>query len=126
MKLPFKIDLTGKVAVVTGGSGVLCSEFCRALAECGAKVAIIDRNAESGERVAAEIVAAGGIAKAYEGNVLDRALMESVAAQVEAELGKCDILINGAGGNNPMASTDKEYYEPGDIDADTKSFFDLD
>ncbi len=126
MKLPFQIDLGGKVAVVTGAGGVLCSEMAKALAACGAKVALVGRTLENVQRVAEEIAADGGVARAYQGNVLSREDMESVAEQVKNELGLCDILINGAGGNNPKATTDKEYYEAGDIDAETKSFFDLD
>ena len=119
-------DLTGKVAVVTGAGGVLCSRMAKVLARAGAKVALINRSAEAIEQYAAEINAEGGIARAYQTNVLDRAALEEVAAKILRELGPCDILVNGAGGNNPKATTDKEYYEPGDIDAETKSFFDLD
>ena len=118
-------DLTGKVAVVTGAGGALCSQMAFALARAGAKVALINRSEEAINRYAAEIVAEGGVAKAYKGNVLDKNRMEEIAAQVMEELGPCDILINGAGGNNAMATTDKEYYEPGDLEGDTKSFFDL-
>jgi NAD(P)-dependent dehydrogenase (short-subunit alcohol dehydrogenase family) len=119
-------DLTGKVAVVTGAGGVLCSQMAKVLARAGAKVALINRSEEAINQYAAEINAEGGIARAYKANVLDRAALEEVAEKVLTELGPCDILVNGAGGNNPKATTDKEYYEPGDIDADTKSFFDLD
>lgn len=126
MSLPFRIDLSGKVAVVTGAGGVLCSGFAKSLAECGAKVALLDLNFAAADRCAKEISAAGGTAKAYEANVLDRENMDAVAATIQTDLGMCDILINGAGGNNPQATTDKEYYEAGDIDAETKSFFDLD
>ena len=119
-------DLTGKVAVVTGAAGVLCSNFAKILARAGAKVALLDLNLEGAEAFAKEITDEGGIAKAYSCNVLDRKTCEEVAATVMADFGPCDILINGAGGNNPRATTDKEYFELGDIDADTKSFFDLD
>ena len=119
-------DLTGKVAVVTGAGGVLCSAFAKDLARAGAKVALLDLNQEAAQKFADEINAEGGVAKAYSCNVLDKGICYAVADQVEADLGKCDILINGAGGNNPRATTDKEYYEEGDMDADTKSFFDLD
>jgi len=119
-------DLTGKVAVVTGAAGVLCSNFAKVLARAGAKVALLDLNLEGAEAFAKEITDEGGIAKAYSCNVLDRKICEEVAATVMADFGPCDILINGAGGNNPRATTDKEYFELGDIDADTKSFFDLD
>ena len=119
-------NLTGKVAVVTGAGGVLCSYFAKVLARAGAKVALLDLNAEAAQKYADEIVAEGGIAKAYSCNVLDKDICYGVADQVKADLGDCDILVNGAGGNNPKATTDKEYFELGDIDADTKSFFDLD
>lgn len=119
-------DLSGKVAVVTGAGGVLCSNFAKVLARAGAKVALLDLNVEAANSYAEEIVKEGGIAKAYECNVLDKDICEKVAQKVLEDLGKCDILINGAGGNNPKATTDKEYFEIGDIDADTKSFFDLD
>ena len=119
-------DLTGKVAVVTGAGGVLCSAFSRVLARAGAKVALLDINEAAASAVAAEITAEGGIARAYQCNVLDKADCLAVAGAVKGDLGPCDILINGAGGNNPRATTDHEYYLPGDIDADTKSFFDLD
>ena len=126
MKNVLDTDLTGKVAVVTGAGGVLCSQMAKVLARAGAKVALINRSEEAINQYAAEINAEGGIARAYKANVLDRAALEEVAEKVLTELGPCDILVNGAGGNNPKATTDKEYYEPGDIDADTKSFFDLD
>ena len=118
-------DLNGKVAVVTGAGGVLCSYFAKVLARAGAKVALLDLNLEAAQVFADEIVAEGGVAKAYACNVLDKAVCRQVADNVLADLGPCDVLVNGAGGNNPRATTDKEYYEPGDIDADTKSFFDL-
>ena len=119
-------NLEGKVAVVTGAGGVLCSYFAKVLARAGAKVALLDLNYDAANAYAEEIVKEGGVAKAYSCNVLDKKICYEVADKVEAELGKCDILINGAGGNNPKATTDKEYFEIGDIDGDTKSFFDLD
>ncbi len=119
-------DLSGKVAVVTGAGGVLCSHFAKVLARAGAKVALLDLNYEAAQTYADEITAEGGIAKAYACNVLEKETCYAVADAVMADFGPCDILVNGAGGNNPRATTDKEYFEPGDIDADTKSFFDLD
>ncbi|MBQ6609686.1 MAG: SDR family oxidoreductase [Oscillospiraceae bacterium] len=119
-------DLSGKVAVVTGAGGVLCSEFAKVLARAGARVALLNRTREKAQKVADAIKAEGGTAIAYGCNVLDREQTFAVAEQVLRDLGPCDILINGAGGNNPKATTDKEYYEDGDIDGDTKSFFDLD
>ena len=119
-------NLNGKTAVVTGAGGVLCSAFAKTLARAGARVALLDLNLESAQKYADEITAEGGIAKAYQCNVLDKDICTQVALEVEKDLGSCDILINGAGGNNPRATTDKEYFEPQDIDGETKSFFDLD
>ncbi len=119
-------DLFGKVAVITGAAGVLCSYFSKVLARAGAKVALLDLNEEAAKKFAEEIVKEGGCAKAYKCNVLDKEICDAVAQKVHDELGPCDILINGAGGNNPRATTDKEYFEVGDIDSQTKSFFDLD
>ena len=126
MKLPLKTDLSGKVAVVTAAGGVLCGEFSKALAAAGAKVALLNRTLAHAEAVAEEIRAQGGTAKAYQCNVLDREALDACHQAVLADFGPCDILINGAGGNNPRATTDKEYFEPGDLDAETKSFFALD
>ena len=125
MNLSIKPDLSGKIAVVTGGAGVLCREFAKALALCGAKVAILNRTLSKAEAVAAEIAEMGGTAIAVAVDVTKKDSVEAAHEVVLAQLGPCDILINGAGGNNPRATTDKEYFELGDIDADTKSFFDL-
>lgn len=119
-------DLTGKVAVVTGAGGVLCSDMAKVLARAGAKVALLNRTASKAQVYADEITAEGGVAKAYPCNVVDAASCQAAAAQVLADFGPCDILVNGAGGNNPKATTDKEYYEDGDITAENvRSFFDL-
>lgn len=126
MALSFGTDLTGKVAVVTGAGGILCGMFAETLAEAGAKVAVLDLNEEAAQKVADAITAKGSVAKAYKTNVLERASLEETHAKALVDLGPCDILINGAGGNNARANTDKEYFELGDIEADTKSFFDLD
>lgn len=126
MGLSFGTDLSGKVAVVTGAGGVLCGMFAKTLAEAGAKVAVLDLNEEAAKKVADDIEAAGGVAKAYKTNVLERNSLEETHAKVLVDLGPCDILINGAGGNNAKAQTTKEYFEVGDIEADTVSFFDLD
>lgn len=122
----FGTDLTGKVAVVTGAGGVLCSSFAKTLAAAGAKVALLDINVDAAQAFADEIVAEGGTAKAYKCNVLDKDSCNDVAEAVKNDLGLCDILLNGAGGNNPRATTDKEYYFSGDIDEDCKNFFNLD
>ena len=126
MNLTLKPDLRGKVAVVTGGAGVLCSEFVRALAQCGAKVAILNRTLSKAEAVAEEIRNLGGEAAAVQVDVTNAESVKAAHEAVLAAFGKCDILINGAGGNNPRANTDKEYFELGDMEAATKSFFDID
>ena len=126
MKNVLNTDLTGKVAVVTGAGGVLCSQFAAVLARAGAKVALLDINEEAARAVAQAICEEGGTARAYRCDVLSAETCRQVADQVQSDLGPCDILINGAGGNNPRATTDKEYYFDGDLDAEVKSFFDLD
>lgn len=127
MKIPFQIDLKDKVVVVTGAGGVLCSMFASAIAECGAKVALLDRNLESAQNYANEITKSGNIAKAYQVDVLDKESLEEARTQVTFDFGTCDILINGAGGNNPRATTTNEYYFDGDIDkTDITTFFNLD
>ena len=130
MKLPFEINLTGKTAVITGGGGVLCSVFAKALASCGANVAVISLHEESCGRVANEIIADGGKAIAVACNVLDKNALIAAREKIYAEFGVCDILINGAGGNNPKGTTTKEYLFPEDLQDDAaddiKTFFDLD
>lgn len=121
--------LKGRVAVITGGGGVLCSGFAKTLAELGCKVAILDLKEEAAQVVADEIKAAGGTAIAVGCNVLEADSLEAARTRINAELGKCDILINGAGGNNPKGTTTKEYYEEGDLEnkvEGVKTFFDLD
>ena len=118
--------LSGKVAVITGAGGVLCSAFAEALAKAGAKVALLDLNGEAAAAAAEKICAEGGIAKGYSANVLDKGILEGVRAQIHNDLGKCDILINGAGGNSPRCTTAHEYYEKGDESVtDVKTFFNL-
>ena len=125
MKLPINTDLTGKVAVVTGAGGVLCSMFSRALAAAGAKVALLDINGEAVEKVAASIRAEGNEAKGYRCDVLDKVSLEAVHEAVLQDFGPSDILLNGAGGNNARANTELEHFNPGDLDRDVKTFFDL-
>jgi len=125
MKLPFQIDLSGKTVVITGAGGVLCSMFAEAVALTGAKVALLDLNEEAAKRNAEKICAAGGIAKGYLCNVLEPASIEAARDLIAADFGTCDILINGAGGNNPKATTDNEYFTPEDM-GKVKTFFDLD
>lgn len=125
--VPIQVDLKEKVAVITGGGGVLCSAFAKAVAECGAKVAVLDLNLEAATKVADEICASGGSAIGVKANVLQKESLEEAKAQVEEKFGRCSILINGAGGNNPKGTTTKEYLEKEDIlNPDVVSFFDLD
>ncbi len=120
-----KVDLTGKVAVVTGAGGVICSVMAEALAACGAKVAMLDLNEEAAQKNADGIVAQGFTAKGYKCNVLEKESIEAARAAIAADFGACDILVNGAGGNNPRATTDDEYFKPEDM-GQMKTFFDLD
>lgn len=127
--LPFKVDLNGKVAVVTGGGGVLCAGFAKALAASGAAVAVLDLRGDAAQKVAGEIVADGGKAIGVSANVLEKASMEAAREIVNQKLGTCDILLNGAGGNNPKGTTTKEYLFPEDLKEKVEgvtTFFDLD
>ncbi|HHV12613.1 MAG TPA: SDR family oxidoreductase [Clostridiales bacterium] len=129
MKLPFSVDLNNKVAVVTGGAGVLGGYWVDALAACGAKVAILDRNLAQAEKKAAEVQAAGGIAIGVEADVLSKESLGKAHELVVEKLGTCDILLNGAGGNHPKGTTTKEYLYPEDLTdkaEDLITFFDLD
>ena len=120
MKLPFKVDLADKVAVITGAGGVICSEFARALAECGAKVALLDIDAASAQAVA-DSVGEGAIAIGCD--CLNKADIERARDEVHAAFGEVNFLVNGAGGNNPRATTDNEYMTP-DLSG-VKDFFAL-
>ncbi|MBL7077574.1 MAG: SDR family oxidoreductase [Kiritimatiellae bacterium] len=129
MSVPFKIDLDNKTAVVTGGGGVLCSTMAKALAECGAQVAVADLRLEAAEAVATEINAAGGTALGVECNVLESASLEAAREKIESELGPVDILINGAGGNHPKGTTSMEFLTKevlAQADSEATTFFDLD
>ena len=124
-----KVELKDKVAVLTGGGGILCSVMAKALAKAGAKVAILDLRAEAAESVAAEIVADGGQAIGLGANVLELASLEAAEAKIREVFGPCDILVNGAGGNNPKGTTSKEYLTKEDLIAKAEgitTFFDLD
>lgn len=125
MKLPMQVDLKDKVAVVTGAGGVICSVMAEALAMSGAKVALLDLNEEAAQKSADAIVAKGFVAKGYKCNVLEKESIEAARDAIAADFGTCDILVNGAGGNNPKASTDDEYFKPEDM-GEMKTFFDLD
>ena len=127
MNLPFEIDLKDKVAVVTGGGGVLCAMFAKALAKAGAKVAILDLREEAAQQVANEIQQDGGVAIGVSANVLELESLQKAHETVVENLGTCDILLNGAGGNNPRGTTTKEYLELADLEnSEITTFFDLD
>ncbi len=122
-------NIKGRVAVVTGGGGVLCGDFAKALARQGVKVAVLDLNEAAAQKVADEITAEGGTAIAVGCNVLDTDSMRQARETVNSKLGTCDILLNGAGGNNPKGTTTKETLEKIDLvekNDDIKTFFDLD
>ena len=122
-------NLKGRVAVVTGGGGVLCGDFAKALARQGVKVAVLDLNEAAAQKVADEITENGGTAIAVGCNVLEKESMEKAREIVNEKLGTCDILLNGAGGNNPKGTTTKETLEKIDLvekNDDVKTFFDLD
>ena len=122
-------NLKGRVAVVTGGGGILCADFAKSLAKQGVKVAILDLNVAAAQKVADEINADGGVAIAVGCNVLEKESMENARNVIAEKLGTCDILLNGAGGNNPKGTTTKETLEKIDLiekDENIKTFFDLD
>ena len=124
-----EVKLNGKVAVVTGGGGVLCGVMAKALAKAGAKVAILDLRADAAEAVAEEIRAEGGIAMGLSANVLELESLQAAEEKISAAYGPCDILVNGAGGNNPKGTTSKEYLTKEDLAAKVEgvtTFFDLD
>lgn len=126
MTVPFNAKLQGKVAVVTGGAGVLCREFCKAFAACGAKVAVLNRTLSKAEELVEEIKAAGGEAIAVQVDVTDKESVKNAHEAVIAAYGKCDILLNGAGGNNPKATADDEFFSMDTYNnPEKKSFFDL-
>lgn len=124
INLPLNIDYKGKVVIVTGAGGLICGAMARAFAQCGAKVAALDLNEEAVKKLANELKAEGFICEGYGANVLDAEALEAVHKMVKNDLGECDILVNGAGGNNPRATTDNEYQH--EAKEGGKSFFDLD
>jgi NAD(P)-dependent dehydrogenase (short-subunit alcohol dehydrogenase family) len=123
MNLPLNVDYTGKVVVVTGAGGLICGAMARAFAQSGAKVAALDLNEDAVKKLAESLKAEGYVCEGYKANVLDTEALEAVHAEVVRDLGECDILVNGAGGNNPRATTDNEYQH--EAKEGGKSFFDL-
>lgn len=125
MSISANHNLQNKVIVITGAGGVLCAFLAKELSKTKAKLALLDLNLEAVENVASEITACGGIAKAYQTNVLELDSINAVRNKITTELGSCDILINGAGGNNPKATTDNEFHTF-ELSERTKTFFELD
>ena len=126
MNVPLKVDLKDKVAVVTGGGGILCAVMAKAIAACGAKVAILDLREEAAQMVAYEITAEGGVAIGVACNVLSTEACQEAKKIVNEKLGSVDILINGAGGNHPRGNTTNEYFSKEDVmNPDVISFYDL-
>lgn len=121
------MEFKNKTVVITGGGGVLCGAFAKYMGSLGANVAILDLKKEAADAVAKEIIDAGGRAKGYSANVLKKDELEKVHKEILKDFGKCDTLINGAGGNNPKGTTTNEYFKKEDIlDESVVSFFDLD
>ncbi|MBF0432579.1 MAG: SDR family oxidoreductase [Fibrobacteria bacterium] len=129
MAVPFKVNLENQTAVVTGGGGVLCSTMAEALAECGAKVAILDLRKEAADNAAEKINQSGGKAMGVECNILEIESIKSAHETIKKAFGPVAILVNGAGGNHPKGTTTKEFLFPEDLDnknEELTTFYDLD
>ena len=121
-------SLRGKVAVVTGGGGILCSMMAAELASKGAKVAVADRDLDKANKVAEDIVKNGGTAIGIAFDVLNKEAVEKAAAEILEKLGPCDILVNGAGGNHPTGTTTNETLQLSELtakDENVRTFFDM-
>ncbi len=118
------LNFDGKVVVVTGAGGMICGAMARAFAQSGAKVAALDRNEAAVKALADSLRAEGCVCEGYRADVLDLSLLTQVHDEITRDLGACDILINGAGGNHPRATTANEYHH--EATPDGQSFFDLD
>lgn len=124
MNKKFDIDLSDKVVVITGAGGVICGSIALELAKSGAKIALLDLNLDAAKEVAQKVRDLGGIAAAYECNVLSKISIKEAREVIMKELGGCDILINGAGGNSPKATTQNEFASAEEVAE--KDFFALD
>ncbi len=121
------IDIKNKVVVITGGGGVLCSEMAKTLSKQGAKVAVLDLKKEAADALAQQINEDGGVAIGVAANVLKKEDLIAAKKKVNDQLGPCDVLINGAGGNHPKGTTSNAYFLPEQLNDDSLiSFFDLD
>lgn len=127
MNYPLTFDLSQKVIVITGGAGVLGTEFSKACAQAGGKVVILGRSLEKAEKLASEIRALGQQAMAVSADVLSKDSLEKAHEAIKANFGLVDILINGAGGNDPKATTGDEYFKPSVLETPgAKHFFNMD
>ncbi|MDO5055565.1 MAG: SDR family oxidoreductase [Pasteurella oralis] len=124
MQISSNHNFENKVIVITGAGGVLCGFLAKELAKTKAKIALLDINFEQANTFAQQIVEQGGVAKAYQTNVLELDSIRASNEQIKQDFGSCDILINGAGGNSPKATTDNEFHQF-DLPENTKTFFDL-
>lgn len=124
LQLPLNVDYSNKVVVITGAGGLICGTMARAFAQSGAKVAALDLNETAVKSLADELCKQGYTCRGYKANVLEPDTLEEVRQAILTDLGPCDILVNGAGGNNPKATTDNEYQH--EAQPEKKSFFDLD
>ena len=121
-----RFDLEGRLAVITGGGGALCGAMADTLGRMGVKVAVLDIDREKAESRARAVAESGGTAHAFQCNVLDAAELEKCYEAVRSLWGPPELLINGAGGNDPRGSTSVEFAERAGKDASVQSFFDLD
>lgn len=117
--------LENKTVVITGAGGIICSEMAKFLSKKGCKIALLDLNYENAKKVSEKINSNGGNSIAITCNVLDIESIKKAKEEVDKNFGACDILINGAGGNSPKATTENEYHEL-DLSNETKDFFTLD
>lgn len=124
MKLPLNVDLCGKVAVVTGAGGVICSYMSEVMAAAGAKVALLDINENASKAVVNKINADGGVAISICCDVLNSESIKAAHKIILKEFGKCNILLNGAGGNHPKATTTSEIFSKDQLGKE-KTFFDI-
>ncbi|MBR1477285.1 MAG: SDR family oxidoreductase [Lachnospiraceae bacterium] len=124
MDLPFQIDLTGQVAVVTGGSGIIGGMFSRALGKCGAKIAVLGRNAEHGQKVVDDIIAEGGEAYSFSCDVMNKESIIKCKQEILDKWGKINILLNVAGGAIKDAAIPQDQFA--DIEGDMLNFFTTD
>ncbi len=126
LNLPLSVDFRNKNVVITGAGGIICGTFAKAFAQAGANVAALDLNEEAVKKLAEEIRSEGFSCEGYQANVLEKEALRKVHEAIRQKFGGCDILINGAGGNHPKATTDNEYHHEAERKEGCKTFFDLD